>query len=55
MIEGRCSCGRLYFLEPQGDRGLCCICERDARMTVALGVNWRKLISGTSEGRDGDA
>jgi len=42
-IEGQCGCSRPYFQEP-GDRGLCCICERDARMVALHGSEWRSVV-----------
>lgn len=51
MEEGTCrKCGRLYYLEATGDRGLCCICERDCRYERLYGPDWVKIIQGDGEG-----
>ena len=44
MDESVCTCGRPYYIEAVGDRGLCCICERDARMIAVLGARWRRAL-----------
>ena len=45
-------CGRTYQPESEGDRGLCCICERDARMEAADGPEWREHIAAERYGRE---
>ena len=51
MTEGLCSrCGRLYYLEPLGDRALCCICERDERLAAQHGPGWRDSIRAQARG-----
>ena len=46
MDEGRtCSrCGITYTPEVVGERGFCCICERDLRMELTLGPRWRGRV-----------
>jgi hypothetical protein len=44
-------CGRTYEPESEGDRGRCCICERDARMEAADGPDWREHIAAERYGR----
>lgn len=50
-MDATCTrCNRTYTLEPIGDRGFCCVCERDAKYEALYGPDWRRVVLKIEQG-----